>query len=543
MNKTFTSKIELNPQFKRALDLIEKTKRNVFVTGKAGTGKSTLLQLFRAKTKKKLVVLAPTGVAALNVQGQTIHSFFGFKPDITPFNIKQVRVTPRKKKLLKKLETIIIDEVSMVRADLLDCVDGFLRLYGPKKNQPFGGAQMIFIGDLYQLPPVVTSQEKSLFTPIPSSTNNSKISKNSFAGAIANVYGSPYFFDAKSFPNLSVELIELEKIYRQKDQRFIELLNSIRNNSAGEAELKIINQRLNQKFESQLDDFYIYLTPTNALASSVNNQKLEQLKTKVHHYKGFLSGKFDVRSLPTDMDLNLKVGAQVMLLNNDASGRWINGTIGKIVDIETDDEQEDAILVELASGDVEAVYPYTWKMFEFKFNPRTGEIESDTLGSFTQYPMKLAWAITIHKSQGKTFNKVILDIGRGTFAHGQLYVALSRCVSLEGLVLKKPLVKHHIWMDWRVVKFVTSYQYQISAEKCSTEDKIKIIEQAIAENRELEITYLKNNDSKSKRLIKPQTVGEMEYLGKTYLGLEAFCLLRHEDRVFRVDRILEMRMV
>lgn len=532
-------KIELNPQFKRAWDLIEKTKRNVFVTGKAGTGKSTLLKLFRAKTKKKLVVLAPTGVAALNVQGQTIHSFFGFKPDITPSGVKQVRVTPRKKKLLKKLETIVIDEISMVRADLLDCVDGYLRIHGPKKGEPFGSVQMIFIGDLYQLPPVVTSQEKSLFDQNKNSTKNSK---NLLPG-LANVYQSPYFFDAKSFPILNIELIELEKIYRQKDQNFIGLLNSIRNNSAGEAELKIINQRLNQKFESILDDFYIYLTPTNSLASSVNNQKLTQLKTRAHHYKGILRGKFDQKSLPTEMDLNLKVGAQVMLLNNDPAGRWVNGTIGKIVDIDLDDDDEEMILVELADGEVEPVYPYTWEMFEFQFNGRTGEIESDTIGSFTQYPMKLAWAITIHKSQGKTFDKVILDIGTGTFAHGQLYVALSRCVSLEGLVLKKPLAKQHIWMDWRVVKFITSYQYQLSAKNCSTEDKVALIKQAIAENRELEITYLKANDTKSKRPIKPQSVGQMEYLGKTYLGLSAFCLLRNEDRVFRVDRILEIRMV
>jgi ATP-dependent exoDNAse (exonuclease V) alpha subunit len=514
-------KIELNPLFKKTLQLMEKTKRNVFVTGRAGTGKSTLLQLFRRTTKKKVIVLAPTGVAAVNVQGQTIHSFFGFKPDITPSGVK--KINPRRKNLYKKLEIVIIDEISMVRADLLDCVNAFLQIHGPKKKQPFGGVQMIFFGDLYQLPPVVTGREREIFK---------------------THYPSPYFFDAHCFADLNMELIELEKVYRQTDQNFIDLLNSIRNNSAQDAELARINARLDANFQFQPDNFYIYLTTTNAMAAKVNQQQLQKLKTKEFYSQGIIKGKFDQKYLPTDIDLKVKIGAQIMMLNNDSQGRWINGTIGKIIDIEEDKESgDDVVIVELSNNEICEVYPYTWEVFEYKFNQMAGEIEAESVGSFAQYPLKLAWAITIHKSQGKTFDKVILDIGRGTFAHGQLYTALSRCVSLEGLVLKQPLYKRHIWMDWRVVNFVTKYQYALSDKKCSLKNKIALIEKAIAGNSILEITYLKSDDVKSKRKIKPQFIGQLEYSGKPFLGIEAFCLMRKQDRVFRVDRILEMQVV
>lgn len=514
-------KIDLNVEFKKALQLIEQTDKNVFITGKAGTGKSTLLQYFRQKTKKQVVVLAPTGVAAVNVSGQTIHSFFGFKPDITLAAVKAGRIRPQKKKLYKELKIIIIDEISMVRADLLDCIDAFLRRHGPKVRQAFGGAQMILIGDLYQLPPVVTSRERQIFN---------------------TEYKSPYFFDAHCFDQLNIELVELQKIYRQTDQKFIELLNTIRNNSASLEELKIINQRLNPAFEPRTDDFYIHLTPFNQTAALINDQRLRQLPGRVFTFQGQMSGKFALKDLPADLELKLKIGAQAMLLNNDSRGRWINGTTGQVIGVETDEESGEAVLlIKLKNNKIAEVYPYIWELFEFKYNSAAKQIESDIIGSFRQYPVKLAWSITIHKSQGKTFEKVILDIGRGTFAHGQLYVALSRATSLEGLILKTALAKKHIWMDWRVVSFMTKYQYQISEQRCSLDDKVALIKQAIIEKAKLEIVYLKNNDSKSKRLIKPKHVGQLEYLGKTYLGMEAFCLLRQEDRVFRVDRILEIR--
>lgn len=516
-------KIELNPQFKQALKLMEQGGENLFITGKAGTGKSTLLQVFRDRAKKPLVVLAPTGVAAVNVKGQTIHSFFGFKPDITPGSVKDVRVRAKNRETYKKLHTIVIDEISMVRADLLDCIDEILRLYGPKRSAPFGGVQMIAFGDLYQLPPVVTSREREIF---------------------AGHYKSPYFFDARAFSELKPEIIELEKIYRQTDDRFIGLLNSIRNNSAGDAELSALNKRHNPEFEPGKNDRYVYLTTTNAGAEKINALELAKLSAKLYKLNGIVSGAFNTSHLPTLEQLSVKVGSQIMMINNDSMGRWVNGTIGAITGIFYDDEKEaHCLMVELQNGKTEALFPHTWDLYNFQYNKETREIESDTVGSFTQYPIMLAWAVTIHKSQGKTFDKVVVDLERGTFAHGQLYVALSRCTSFEGLVLKKPVKKSHIWMDWRVVKFLTGYQYAKSDAAVSLKDKVAMIEQAIREGRDLKITYLKAQDEKSRRVITPQTVGEMEYMGKTYIGTEAYCHARCDIRVFRVDRILEMRTV
>jgi ATP-dependent DNA helicase PIF1 len=513
-NSMQTTKIDLNPLFKKALDIMETSSKNAFITGKAGTGKSTLLQYFRMHTKKRVVVLAPTGVAAINVQGETIHSFFRFKPNITLNKVKKIKIAKGQKSLYKELDAIIIDEISMVRADLLDCVDKFLRLNGPKKKKPFGGIQMIFIGDLYQLPPVVTSQEKELFL---------------------QQYQSPYFFAAESFENLQMEYIELEKIYRQKDQVFINLLNHIRKNLAAEDDLELINQRFDPDFEPKDDDFYIHLTTTNKMANELNEKELKKLKTKLHAFQGEISGEIDPKQLPTDLTLNLKIGSQIMLLNNDGWGRWVNGTIGKIVDI-----LEEHVLVELADGTIEEVSPFTWEIFHFNLNQLSHQLEAEVVGKFTQLPLRLAWAITIHKSQGKTFDKVILDIGKGTFAHGQLYVALSRCRSLAGIILKKKVKKSHIIMDYKVINFVTKYQYKQSDSQCPLEQKIRIIEQAILENKNLELIYLKTSDEKSQRIIKPFHVGEMEYQGKTFLGVKAFCLKRNEERVFRIDRILEL---
>lgn len=506
---------------------MEGSHRHVFVTGRAGTGKSTLLEYFRAKTKKRVAVLAPTGVAALNVKGQTIHSFFGFKPDIILKNVG--KVNPKKKNLFKKLDAIVIDEISMVRADLLDCVDKSLRLNGPNKRLPFGGVQMIFIGDLYQLPPVVAGTEKILFK---------------------GEYESPYFFDAKSFQNLPVEFIELEKIYRQSDNEFIEILNAVRNNSATDIHFEKINSRLDPDFRENEKDFYIYLTSTNRQAEEINEQKISQLKTKGAVFQGYILGEFDFKHCPAPLELKLKVGAQIMLLNNDSANRWVNGTVGRIENINqpmkkySDPEkylEKISATVKLSNGKKVEVAPYTWEVFNFFFDEQTETLETETVGSFTQLPMKLAWAVTIHKSQGKTFEKAIIDIGRGTFAHGQMYVALSRCRTLEGIVLKKPIAKKHILMDWRVVKFLTRFQYALSEKSCSLDEKIEIVKKAIAEKTPLEITYLKTDDTKSVRVIEPKLLGNMEYLGKTFLGLKAYCRQRRDERVFRLDRMLEIK--
>ncbi|MFA5927211.1 MAG: AAA family ATPase [Patescibacteria group bacterium] len=549
-SKHETKTIELNEQFKTALNLLENSYKNLFITGRAGTGKSTLLEHFRLHTKKKLVVLAPTGVAALNVKGQTIHSFFGFRPDITPQKIKQLKSTDKKAKTCKKLEMIVIDEISMVRADLLDCIDKFMRLNGNHQNLPFGGVQMIFIGDLYQLPPVVSNGEKDIF---------------------ASLYPTPYFFSANVFglspragqlatqgvllqdidapADFSMEFVELDKIYRQSDTEFIGLLNAVRDNSITPEQLTQLNSRVNQDFTETKNQLYVYLTPTNALADGINQEKLAGVESTSFVSEGVVSGNFELRNLPTAQNLEVKVGSQVMMLNNDSSARWVNGSIGQIINIRTvteldkdlDTEIETTIVdVKLSTGKTVEVAPFTWEMYSYFYDETKGFLDSEVVGSFTQYPMKLAWAVTIHKSQGKTFDRVILDIGNGTFAHGQAYVALSRCTSFEGLVLKKPLQKSHIIMDWRVNNFITTYQYGLTADTCPADAKTAAIQSAIDCAGTLEITYLKSNDVQSRRTISPNVIGEMNYMGQTFLGIEAYCHERQEKRCFRLDRILEI---
>ncbi len=513
-----TVEIDFNAGFLRAMALMEETSRNIMVTGRAGTGKSTLLSYFRDTTRKKVVILAPTGVAAVNVSGQTIHSFFHFKPSVTPSSIKKKKKTEKDKSTIyNKLTTIVIDEVSMVRADLLDCIDKFLRFNGPDEKQPFGGVQMIFIGDLYQLPPVVTSAEREIFR---------------------SHYPTPYFFSATVFDQLNIEYIELEKVYRQKDDEFIRLLNTIRNRTVSDDDLAAFNKRCRPDFDPPEDTFYISLTSTNALADAINEKRLAELPGRTWKAAGTIEGDFGKEYLPTAVDLKLKKNAQIMLLNNDAFGQWINGTIGKIRKFEKDDEGGEVIVADLDNGDTARISPYTWKIYRFFL--KDNELNSEEVGSFTQYPVRLAFAVTIHKSQGKTFENVIIDVGRGTFAHGQMYVALSRCTTLSGMVLKQPLKKSHIMMDWQVVKFLTSIQYAQSTKTLGREDKVKIIESAIKQKRNIEILYLKGQDDKSRRMVRPLVVGAMEYKGFPYLGLEAFCLTRHEKRIFNVDKILDI---
>jgi len=510
--------IELNDRFRQALDTMENTDKSVFITGRAGTGKSTLLTYFRQTTHKKVAVLAPTGVAALNVKGQTIHSFFGFKPDITLEKVRRIRARDEGKSIYKKLDAIVIDEVSMVRADLLDCVDRFLRLNGPDPDRAFGGIQMIFIGDLYQLPPVVTGAEKTVF---------------------GSLYETPYFYSASVFQSLRIESVELEKVYRQHDEGFIGLLNAIRNNSITEEGLRLLNRRCIPDFEPPAGEFYIYLTTTNDMASRINDAQLAKLKTKPHSFTAEIEGDFGNEYLPTKVDLQLKVGAQIMMLNNDAAERWVNGTIGQITGV-VKDGSEYLIVAELADGETVEISPFTWEIF--RFFVAGGQLQSEVIGRFKQYPLMLAWAVTIHKGQGKTFDKVVIDIGNGTFAHGQTYVALSRCTTLEGIVLRRPLLKRHVLTDYRVMRFLTGRRYEEAEKSMSLVEKVRMLEDAARHETPVHIVYLKPNDEESTRTIIPRGVGEMEYLGKKYMGVRAFCLMRQEDRTFRVDRILEMRI-
>jgi len=423
--------IEINGLFQRALDWMEQTDKPLFITGKAGTGKSTLLQYFRRQTKKRIVILAPTGVAALNVNGETLHSFFRFPPAITPQEAQKLGRRRARRELYATLDAIVIDEISMVRADLLDCIDLFLRA-ACKINAPFGDKQLICIGDLYQLPPVVRADER-----VP----------------LLERYPTPYFFSSDVIHELTnkeegIGFVELEKIYRQHDDTFIALLNAVRNRSATQADLVALNKRCIPSFD---DPRFICLTATNQQADALNTLHLSRLTSKAVTYQGTVSGSFSEQSLPTVPTLFLKSNARVMFLNNDPLGRWVNGTLGRVKTVE-----EGKTTVTPDEGETVTVDPFTWTLYRSTYNVVAKTIESERLGSFTQIPLRLAWATTIHKCQGKTFDRVTIDLGQGAFAAGQVYVALSRCRTFEGIVLKQPLKPSHLLLDDQVVKFLTS---------------------------------------------------------------------------------------
>lgn len=509
--------LDINAQFQAAFTLIVESGRNVFITGRAGTGKSTFLAWLRDTAGRALAVLAPTGVAALNVQGQTIHSFFRFMPGITVEDAKKRAAEAKNDTLYKKVRTIVIDEISMVRADLLDSIDVFLR-GARKKRAPFGGVQMIFIGDLYQLPPVVTAHDREHFRA---------------------AYASPYFFSAGVMTQgvFKLEFVELDKVYRQKDERFIEILNAVRRNEVTQDVVAALNERVCPCSEAP-DPGCIHLTTTNAAADSINAEMLGRLKRKAHTFTAGVQGDFELKHAPAGAELRLKAGAQVMMLTNHPDGLWVNGTIATVAGID-----EAGLDVRLPDGVTVDVAPYTWTLYRYVYDKETKSLSQESVGSFTQYPLTLAWAVTIHKSQGKTFDRAVIDFGRGTFAHGQAYVALSRCRTLEGITLRQPLKKSHIIMDWRVVKFLTRFQYDAAHKEVPLEDKVALIEEAIRRNGRLAITYLKPNDQKSRRTVEPRYVGELEYQGSLYLGMQAFCLARREHRTFRVDRILDIAPV
>lgn len=507
-------KIEINKDFQTAIEILDNTNKSVFITGKAGTGKTTLLEYFRENTSKQVVVLAPTGVAALNVGGQTIHSFFRFGTDITYEKVTG-KSSKFANKIIKELDILIIDEISMVRADMLDCIDKAMRLAVGSKR-PFGGKQMAFFGDLYQLPPVVKSSERKAFT---------------------DKYETCYFYSANVMKEFNMEFVELETIYRQHDDVCIDILNGIRNNTITDELIDVLNARHDPEFVPDRDDFYVTLTSRNDTARKINDYFLNSLDGKKYIFEADTTGEINKNDMPGENVLALKPGAQVMFLNNNAEDGWVNGTMGVVTDIDTSAEM---IEVRTMDGMTVFVPRYQWKLNRYIYNADTKAIETETIGEFEQFPIRLAWALTIHKSQGKTFPKLIVD-SSGVFAAGQIYVALSRCTGLDGLVLKRKIEKRHILTDWRVPKFLTSFQYEKSEKNMSMEDKIRLIESVIKKNGVLDIVYLKAKDVKSRRKIEPRYVGELLYNNKSFTGVEAFCLERQETRRFRVDRILELQ--
>ena len=426
-----------NQEFQDAWSLIRKTNRSVFLTGKAGTGKSTFLKYICANTKKKLVVLAPTGIAAVNVGGQTMHSFFKipFKPllpdDPDIANIsrlrKMLRYTKQKVKLIRELDLIIIDEISMVRADVIDFVDRVLRVYSGNMREPFGGKQLLLVGDIFQLEPVVTHDMRDI---------------------LRRYYKNFFFFNARAFSQINLVAIELRKIYRQSDNDFISLLDRVRINRASSTDIARLNQRYNPDYQEVNDTFAITLATRRDTVDSINDEHMQALKTKECAYDGLINGDFPDNSLPTAKHLVLKEGAQVIFIRNDKEGRWYNGTIGKVTHLE-----DDTVYVALENGEVMDVLPEVWENMQYTYNEKEKKVEEKVLGTFMQIPIKPAWALTVHKSQGLTFNHVVIDFVGGAFTGGQTYVALSRCTSMDGITLLKPLNERDIIVNMAVVDF------------------------------------------------------------------------------------------
>jgi len=424
--------------------LMENTNNSLFITGKAGTGKSTLIDYFKTKTKKNTVYLAPTGVAALNIRGKTIHSFFKFPHEVVTSDlIEKTNYKERDIELFKNVNTVIIDEISMVRADIVQGIDYVLKKYR-NKYEPFGGVQMIFIGDMYQLPPVVDKKEITILHK----------GKTVFNGHITDYfqlkYGGPYFFNSDAFKNSLFLFYELETVFRQKDNDFISLLNSIRENKVNENTLDTLNRQYGESADGN-EGNKIMLCTRKGAAQDRNKFMLGKLKTPPAVFEADLSGSFlkmNPNDYPAEKRLTLKEGAQVMMLVNDKEEKWVNGTIGKITGL-----SENKITVEI-NGIRYGVNKHAWETIDYVYDRDLDALMTNITGTFLQYPLMLAWAITVHKSQGKTFDSVEIDLGSGAFAHGQTYVALSRCKTLKGITLKRPVRRKDIIVDAEVTAFI-----------------------------------------------------------------------------------------
>lgn len=437
-------KIDLNNQeLQNALQLVQFTHRSLFLTGKAGTGKSTFLHYIAQTTKKKYVILAPTGIAAINVGGVTLHSFFKLPfhpllPNDRRYSTQLLRNTLKynseKIKLIRELELIIIDEISMVRADIIDFIDKILRVYSHNMRIPFGGKQLLLVGDVYQLEPVLKEEDWQLLQPY---------------------YPSKFFFDAHVFRSFQLVCIELQKVYRQRDDKFISILDHIRTSTITNTDLSLLNQQVGQHQPMDAHQLSITLSTRRDTVDYINSLHLSKLPGDATILHGSIDGEYPENNLPTPIELEIKTGAQILFIKNDREKRWVNGTLGTIIGI--GDEEDGKIYVRTEQGEDVDVEQEVWNNVRYTYNQKEQKVEEDILGSFQQFPLRLAWAITIHKSQGLTFNQVKIDLSGGVFAGGQTYVALSRCRSLKGIALQEPVKKEDIYVNKEVVRFSKTY--------------------------------------------------------------------------------------